>query len=47
MDSQYSLLLNMPIRHIITKLATSSSGIKEQLVRMEQMNIKNFFILGK
>jgi len=47
MDHQYkSLLLNMPVRHIINKVKTSSSEIKKQLTRLEEMDIKNYFILG-
>jgi len=47
MDHHYkSLLLNMPVRHIINKLKTSSSDLKQQLIRLDTMKIKNFFILG-
>jgi len=47
MDHQYkSLLLNMPVRHIINKVKTSDSDLKMQLSRLEQMDIKNYFILG-
>ena len=48
MDHHYkSLLLNMPVRHIINKLKTSSSELKQQLIRLDTMKIKNFFILGR
>ena len=48
MDHQYkSLLLNMPVRHIINKVKTSSADLKKQLTRLEEMDIKNYFILGK
>jgi len=47
MDHQYkSLLLNMPVRHIINKVKTTSMDLKKQLMRLEEMDIKNYFILG-
>jgi len=47
MNHQYkSLLLNMPVRHLINKLKTSASEIKKQLMRIDEMDINNFFILG-
>jgi len=47
MDHQYkSLLLNMPVRHIINKVKTSSTDLKKQLTRLDDMDINNYFILG-
>ena len=48
MDHHYkSLLLNMPVRHIINKVKSSSDEIKAHLRRLEEMDIKNFFVLGE
>ena len=47
MDHQYkSLLLNMPVRHIINKVKTTESELKAQLKRLDEMDINNYFILG-
>ena len=48
MDHQYySLLLNMPVRQIINKTMESDLDIEAQLTRLADMDINNYFILGK
>lgn len=45
MDHKYkSLLRNLPTRHIIVRV--NETSIKEQLVRLRNLEIVNFFILG-
>ncbi|XP_023346465.1 ionotropic receptor 25a [Eurytemora carolleeae] len=47
MDHKYrSLLLNLPTRHIIKPLETTDAGIKDQLTRLESVDINNFFVLA-
>jgi len=41
-----SLLLNLPVRHIIKPIETSMAGLKKQLMRLETVDIHNYFILG-
>ena len=41
-----NLLLNMPVRHLINKLAPDWSGLKEQIQRMQGLDIRHFFILA-
>ena len=48
MDHQYySLLLNIPVRQVINKTMESDPDIEAQLTRLEDMDINNYFILGK
>ena len=48
MDHQYySLLLNIPVRQVINKTMESDLDIEAQLTRLEDMDINNYFILGK
>ena len=42
-----SLFLDMPIRLIINKVKTLKSDLKKQLLRLNDMDINNYFILGK
>ena len=42
-----SLLQNMPVRHIISKVKTTGGDLKKQLKKLAEMNFNNFFILGK
>lgn len=45
MDHKYkSLLRNLPTRHIIVRV--NETSIKEQLIRLRNLEIVNFFILG-
>ena len=44
---QTSLLLNLPVRHIINKVKTSKSDLTAQLTRLNEMEISNYFIIGK
>ena len=42
-----NLLLNMPVRHIVNRLETSSmENLKEQIQRLHMLEIRNFFLLG-
>ena len=42
-----NLLLNMPVRHIVNRLETSSKeNLKEQIQRLHMLEIRNFFLLG-
>jgi ionotropic glutamate receptor len=47
MDHKYkSLLRDVPTRHIITQVDDAKSA-KQQLVRFRELDIVNFFILGR
>lgn len=47
MDHKYkSLLQNIPTRHVISAVEDSRS-IKKQLTRMRDLDVVNFFILGR
>lgn len=46
MDHKYKALLqNIPTRHVITAIA-KSKDLKEQLDKLRNLDIVNFFILG-
>ena len=48
MDHKYkTLLINIPLLHIIKKVKTSTPDLMEQLTWLEEMNMRNYFILGK
>ena len=42
-----NLLRNMPVRHMIKKLAPEWQELLEQLQMMQYLDIKHFFILAK
>lgn len=47
MNHKYkSLLLNVPTRHVINDLQISIDLIKEQLTRLRDLDIVNYFLLG-
>lgn len=47
MNHKYkSLLLNVPTRHVINDLQTSDELIKEQLMRLRDLDVVNYFLLG-
>ena len=42
-----NLLINMPVRHMMTMMETNSAKLSQQLQRFVSMNILNFFILAR
>lgn len=47
MNHKYkSLLLNVPTRHVINDLHNSIELIKEQLMRLRDLDVVNYFLLG-
>lgn len=47
MNHKYkSLLLNVPTRHVINELQHSSELIKEQLSKLRDLDVVNFFLMG-
>lgn len=47
MDHKYkSLLQNIPTRHVISAIEDSKS-VKKQLTKMKDLDVVNFFILGR
>ena len=47
MDHKYkSLLQNVPTRHLIAP-AEDASSVKRQLTRLTELDLVNFFILGR
>lgn len=47
MDHKYkSLLQNIPTRHLITAV-DEAGGLKKQLTKMKELDVVNFFILGR
>jgi ionotropic glutamate receptor len=47
-DHKYKALLqNIPTRHVITAIAPSKPAITEQIVKLRNLDINNYFILGK
>lgn len=47
MDHKYkSLLQNIPTRHLITAV-DEAGGLKKQLTKMRDLDVVNFFILGR
>lgn len=47
-DHKYKALLqNIPTRHVITAIAPSKQAITEQIVKLRNLDINNYFILGK
>jgi glutamate receptor, ionotropic, invertebrate len=47
-DHKYKALLqNIPTRHVITAIANGKPAITEQIVKLRNLDINNYFILGK
>ncbi|XP_074095808.1 ionotropic receptor 25a [Cotesia typhae] len=47
MDHKYkSLLLNIPTRHVIVRAKTTDKEVSDQLQRLRNLDIVNFFLLG-
>jgi ionotropic glutamate receptor len=47
-DHKYKALLqNIPTRHVITAIANGKNAITEQIVKLRNLDINNYFILGK
>lgn len=47
-DHKYKALLqNIPTRHVITAIAATKTAITEQIVKLRNLDINNYFILGK
>lgn len=47
MNHKYkSLLLNVPTRHVINPLLSSSDEVKEQLMKLRDLDVVNYFLLG-
>lgn len=47
-DHKYKALLqNIPTRHVITAIASSKTAITEQIIKLRNLDINNYFILGK
>lgn len=47
-DHKYKALLqNIPTRHVITAIAPTKASITEQIVKLRNLDINNYFILGK
>lgn len=47
-DHKYKALLqNIPTRHVITAIAPTKTSITEQIVKLRNLDINNYFILGK
>ena len=42
-----NLLVNLPVRHILTKIEPDDNMLKMQIERMLSMDISNFFILAR
>ena len=42
-----NLLINMPVRHTVSMMETSSAKLRRQLQRFVSMDILNFFILAR
>ena len=42
-----NLLINMPVRHMMTMMETNSAKLSQQLQRFVSMDILNFFILAR
>ena len=42
-----NLLRNMPVRHLIKRLADGWRDLQEQLQMMQDLDIKHFFILAR
>ena len=42
-----NLLINMPVRHMMTMMETNSAKLSQQLQRFVSMEILNFFILAR
>ena len=46
-DHKYKALLqNIPTRHVITAIAPTKPAISEQIVKLRNLDINNYFILG-
>lgn len=47
MDHKYkSLLLNVPTRHVINGLQDSIDNVRDQLVKLRDLDVVNYFLLG-
>lgn len=47
-DHKYKALLqNIPTRHVITAVAPNKQAISEQITKLRNLDINNYFILGK
>ncbi|KAL7042223.1 hypothetical protein ACKWTF_001073 [Chironomus riparius] len=47
-DHKYKALLqNIPTRHVITAVAANKQAISEQITKLRNLDINNYFILGK
>lgn len=47
MDHKYKALLqNIPTRHVITAIASDEADRKQQIQKLRNLDINNFFVLG-
>lgn len=47
-DHKYKALLqNIPTRHVITAIAANKPAISDQIVKLRNLDINNYFVLGK
>jgi ionotropic glutamate receptor len=47
MEHRYkSLLVNIPVRHIITALERTDAGIRNQTERIRAADVSTFFVVG-
>lgn len=47
MDHKYkSLLQNLPVRHVIHMIKGTDSEVKKQLMKLDDVDLNNFFVLG-
>ncbi len=47
MDFKYKgLLQNLPVRHIIHRVKGTDAELRQQLMRLSEVDLNNFFVLG-
>lgn len=47
MDHKYKALLqNIPTRHVITAIAADDADRRQQIEKLRNLDINNFFVLG-